>query len=212
MLKAWELASEFKLPNAPSIASKPVLQAQQVASTAPAPAPAPVSSDAVRPRPVDVALTAAGAAVARRAGTADPSTTTSTAVFRLDAARLERLREEDARTTHLLAGVFADQEQPAVEVAATPNPIAGKQLGQVTVLGLDPDASSVFLLVAQGGNLHALRALAAERAVMLNGILELINEVAIDHTGSPLLQGDDTEVDVDSHVLAELRLLAQLPP
>jgi len=117
------------------------------------------------------------------------------AAITLDPALISRTVAESSAAAALLSSIF-DDEPPS---DPDPEPAARQ------IQGLDP---------AHGALLHALAgqpswtreefaSLAAAHGVLPDGALDLLNEVAIDTTGAPLVEGDVT-LTVANDVLLEL--------
>jgi len=122
---------------------------------------------------------------------------TTTAGIQLDAAAVEAKLRETAAVSALLASVFA--EETVTEPAPRP---AG---GESCIAGLDAGTSGlVRLLVSKvTWNRSELEIAAAERALLLDGAIEAINESSFDSCDEPALEGEDP-VEVNLPVLNSL--------
>ena len=118
----------------------------------------------------------------------------------LDSSRLTRLRQQSSEVSELLAGVFAEGDDPltpisvsqsATSPAAAPQPVSDS--GPLALPGLTPtDQQFVTLLVSKSTwSREELLQSAAAMQIMLDGTLERINEAALDRLGDFLVEGDD---------------------
>ena len=118
----------------------------------------------------------------------------------LDSSRLTRLRQQSNEIGELLAGVFAEEDDPViptpvfqtVSVRASPQqPASGS--AALVLPGLTPvDRQFVTLLVSKSTwSREELLRSAAAMQIMLDGTLERINEAALDQLGDFLAEGDD---------------------
>jgi tellurite resistance protein len=113
----------------------------------------------------------------------------------LDAAAIEAKLQETAAVSALLAAVFVEDEaQPAVPVA-----------GDGCIAGLDSASSAFLELLASrtAWSRGELELMASERAILLDGVIEAINETAFDRCDEAALEGDDP-VEVNVSVLTTL--------
>lgn len=119
--------------------------------------------------------------------------------FALDLGRIERLKAESAQVSQLLAGVFQDEE-PVTAVAMIPE----ANLVEVVTEPNEADAPAIWpglgkaetefltlLLTKSEWTRQELAAAAAERNMMLDGTLEVINDASFDVLGEALLDGHD---------------------
>ncbi len=119
--------------------------------------------------------------------------------FALDLGRIERLKAESAQVSQLLAEVFQDEE-PVTAVAMIPE----ANLVEVVTGPNEADAPAIWpglskaetefltlLLTKSEWTRQELAAAAAERNMMLDGTLEVINDASFDVLGEALLDGHD---------------------
>jgi hypothetical protein len=125
--------------------------------------------------------------------------------FRLDQSKLERVRQDDAAATQLLAALFAEVEEP-------PNHV-GQPVGQLEAVRgvlpeLDDDHFQLLseLLGRDGWTRESLHHVAQRLGLMLDGALERLNEAVLELEGSPLII-DDGELEVDAEIALALRRL-----
>ncbi len=119
--------------------------------------------------------------------------------FTLDLGRIERLKAESAQVSQLLAEVFQDEE-PVTSIAMIPEadlmeavtkpneaaaPVTWPELGAAETEFL------ALLLTKSAWTRQELAAAAAERTIMLDGTLEVINDASVDVLGEALLDGHD---------------------
>jgi hypothetical protein len=125
------------------------------------------------------------------------------AAISLDPALISRTVAESSAAAALLSSIFDDESPFDPDPEPAPRPAADGRADQIP--GLDP---------AHGALLHALAgqpswtreefaSLAAAHGVLPDGALDLLNEVAIDTTGAPLVEGDVT-LTVANDILLEL--------
>jgi tellurite resistance protein len=117
--------------------------------------------------------------------------------LQLDASVVEATLKETAKVSALLASVFADETPPA--------PVAQPTEGADCVPGLDAEGSAlVRVLVKKAAwSRGELEAIAAEGAMLLDGAIEAVNDLAIDCFDALALEGDDP-IEVNISVLTSL--------
>jgi beta-lactam-binding protein with PASTA domain len=114
----------------------------------------------------------------------------------LDPALVEAKLKETAAVSALLASVFAAELVPAPAFRATTG-------GCVPALGEDASAFVRHLATRDVWSRGELERFASARALLLDGILDAINETALEACGALALEGDDP-VEVDVVVLTAL--------
>jgi hypothetical protein len=134
---------------------------------------------------------ALGGPVAASASTPTDPAQASGSGFTLDPAAIARIQAETATVSSLLSDIFVDDESPS---PAEPLPNAQQpDIPGNAFQGLDP--SHARLLAALGGRAEWPRAeyeaLAKRFHVMPGGAIDVINEVAFDIIGDPVIEGDD---------------------
>jgi hypothetical protein len=117
--------------------------------------------------------------------------------LRLDASVVEATIRETAAVSALLGSVFADE--------AAPTPIVKPAEDVDTIPGLDAEGSAfVKILVKKAAwSRGELEAIAAERAMLLDAVIETVNDLAYDCCDTPALEGDDP-IEVNISVLTSL--------
>lgn len=117
----------------------------------------------------------------------------------LDLALVERLKAESAQVSQLLADVFQDEEElPAGVIVPEPKPV------EIAIEATEPDAPVIWpglgrpeteflrlILTRTEWSRQELAVAAAERKLMLDGTLEVINDSSFDVLGEALLDGHD---------------------
>lgn len=137
------------------------------------------------------------AAAAGTGAPADPSRSTVTpstkkdAGFSLDTARIAALQKESEQVSTLLASVFVDEAAAPIEDVQEPDEM--KPTEEPGLLGLDTEHTAFLrLLISRPSwSRHELADAAADMELMLDGVLERINEAALDNLKEPLIEGDD---------------------
>lgn len=112
-----------------------------------------------------------------------------TGSFTLDTNRIQSLKRETENVSALLAGIFVEEiAQPATESVS--NTAEAELEG---LLGLDPVHSTFLrLLISRREWTRAeLADAAVDLDLMLDGAIERVNEVVIDHWDEPLTDGED---------------------
>lgn len=129
-----------------------------------------------------------------------PGTAPASDTLRIDHSRLERLKSETSAVSQLLAGIFVEDEDPAVTPVPS-TPVAGNS----RYGGLDAAHAALLGEVLLVG--HMTRAIFDEKARALRllpeGAVEVINEWGFDRFDGPILDGDDP-LTVESHIRANL--------
>ncbi|MEL6383642.1 MAG: TerB N-terminal domain-containing protein [Cyanobacteria bacterium J06626_18] len=120
--------------------------------------------------------------------------------FNLDLTAIQHKQAESAKVADLLGNLFEEDELETATLE--PVPVANPE---TTVAGLDSLHSQLLLAIAQQTTWQreALEAQADELGLMLDGALEVINEVAFDVCDDPLTDGDDL-IAIDTDVLEQL--------
>jgi uncharacterized tellurite resistance protein B-like protein len=120
-----------------------------------------------------------------------------TSGVRLDAAAIEAKLQETAAVSALLASVFVDETSPQIAPSI--------ERGNVCIPGFDVEISDFVNLLATKAvwSRGELESMATERAILLDGTIEAINEAAFDHCDEPILEGEDP-VEVNLTVLTTL--------
>jgi tellurite resistance protein len=136
-------------------------------------------------------------------GTPIPSAVSEPGI-RIDAARLQRLRQETSTVSALLAGIFVEEEAPA----PPPSPAAAAANTRAAFDGLDAAHGELLSAVLSAGPID--RGTFEERARSLrllpDGAFETINEWSFENFDEPILEGDDL-ISVADHLRAELERL-----
>ncbi len=118
----------------------------------------------------------------------------------LDAARVEAKLTETAAVSALLGSIFVEEEEeaPAWRPAEPATP-------EQTVVGLDAAHSSLLraLTARPSWSRNEFETLAEQRALLPDGALDAINEMALEACGEPVCEGNDP-IDVNTNVLQEL--------
>ena len=122
----------------------------------------------------------------------------------LDPARVQARIAETAHVSALLAEIFADDDTPDGQLTPSepdegiPRSTAGPQEShkkpEPTIAGLDPVHSALATTLASRAewNLNDAEELAESLGLpFLEGVLDIINEAAIDACGDPLIEGED---------------------
>jgi hypothetical protein len=122
--------------------------------------------------------------------------------FALDFERIAQLQRETEQVFALLAHVFVDDsaEEPAAE-DVTPSE------GAVGIYGLDAGHSAFLkLLISRPEwNREDLEAMAGDMDIMLDGALELINDMAFEHFDMPVTEGEDP-FEINPDIMEKLPL------
>jgi len=138
-----------------------------------------------------------------------------TAGIGLDQAAVAAKLRESEEVAALLSAVFTDEDTPPDTPArqAPAAPAAPQQNGRPpapqsappTVAGLDAAHSALLRSLAERSTWPRsdFHALAARHGLMPDGAVDTLNELALDVTGNPVIDGDDP-MDIDTDVLQEL--------
>ncbi len=133
----------------------------------------------------------------------------------LDMARVAQLKQETSQVTAMLASVFTEndgehddihQPQQAKTEASSDQADEPTTLGDTrSLFGLDDDLSQFLraLLARPEWARDDLSALANTMGLMLDGALEQINEVMLDHFDEMLIEGDDT-IELNTDLLEQI--------
>lgn len=119
--------------------------------------------------------------------------------IQLDPARIEAKLRETATVSALLASVFVDESIPTPTTAER-----GGDL-QECIAGLDAANSALlrYLSAKPVWSREELEAAAAQRALLLDGSIEAINDAAFDACDQPLLEGENP-IEVNAEALTIL--------
>jgi uncharacterized tellurite resistance protein B-like protein len=122
--------------------------------------------------------------------------------FNLDLAVIQYKQVESAKVADLLGNLFEEDEADTEPLE--PSPVSEFESA---ILGLDSLHSQLLLTIAQQTIWYreVLEAKADELGLMLDGALEVINELAFDTCDDPLTGGDDP-IEIDTDVLEQLLL------
>ena len=121
------------------------------------------------------------------------------AMVQLDAAIIEAKLQETAAVSALLASVFVEESSPTAETMSR-----GVQVGN-SIAGLDL-ATSAFLRYVSSKRTWSreeLEIAAADRALLLDGSIETINDAAFEVCDEPALEGDNP-IEINGAVLSAL--------
>ena len=121
------------------------------------------------------------------------------ASVQLDGAMIEAKLQETAAVSALLASVFVEESSPTAEAMSR-----AVQAG-VSVAGLDIATSAFvrYLSSKPAWSREELEIAAAERALMLDGSIDAINEAAFEACQEPALEGDNP-IEINVVVLSAL--------
>jgi hypothetical protein len=127
--------------------------------------------------------------------------------FVLDWARLERIREDDAAASVLLAGLFVedvDDQLPLNVTAVSPFAVLASQ--NHIRLGLDEAHFTLLteLICQPNWSRGCIQRRVDELGLMFDGALEHLNEAVFDLAGEALIV-DDGDLDVNQTVAGEVR-------
>ncbi|WP_323946956.1 tellurite resistance TerB family protein [Aeromonas hydrophila] len=138
-----------------------------------------------------------------------------TSASSLDMARVAQLKQETSQVTAMLASVFTEndgehddihQPQQAKTEVSSDQADEPTTLGDTSSLfGLDDDLSQFLraLIARPEWARDDLSALANTMGLMLDGALEQINEVMLDHFDEMLIEGDDT-IELNTDLLEQI--------
>jgi uncharacterized tellurite resistance protein B-like protein len=125
--------------------------------------------------------------------------------FKLDMAKVEKLKAASAEVTNRLKVIFnsPDEEDTAGDIKVGPAEASAIQ-GAPTILGLDQEHSDLLTVLLSRS--HWSRAefleLCTDKSLMPDGAIERINEAAFEKFGQPMIEGDES-LEVASQLLAE---------
>ena len=121
------------------------------------------------------------------------------ATIQLDAAMIEAKLQETAAVSALLASVFVEERSPTPEAMSR-----AVQVGD-SIAGLDIATSAFlrYLSSKPAWSREELEVAAAERALLLDGSIDAINEAAFDACEEPALEGDNP-IEINVVVLSVL--------
>jgi hypothetical protein len=156
-------------------------------------------------------------AVAPSSGTG-PSKAKKAARVRLDTARLERIKQDDAEVTRLLASLFAEasEHHPANPLPSGPvdeQPVRHRFAEVFPSLDLAHLQLLDVVLTRDHWSQEDLQEAASVHGLMVDGALERVNEAALDAFGDLLLTADQG-IELNLPVASELRhqpVVAQAP-
>ena len=146
-----------------------------------------------------IAATEPAAAPGRRIRRPPSSTGT-----RLDLGKVAALQADSARVATILGLIFAPEISPA-EPDAAPADADDARTEDAPLMGLGPDHSAFVqtLLTRARWTRAELEEMAGERGLMLDGVLEQVNDAALERYDTLLLEGVDP-VDVNQEVVQEI--------
>lgn len=123
-------------------------------------------------------------------------------VLALDAARMERIRQETTAVSALLSDIFSDDDEETPVAAAASEP-----LERPAFEGLDAAHGRLLLALLAAGRLGAEDFEREAKAVrlMAEGAAETINDWGFDRFGEPVIELDDGGAVVPDHLLDDLR-------
>ena len=149
---------------------------------------------------------AAGAKAEAEAPAERPSSKT----IHLDQAILARRRSETDDVSALLSTIFTTTEDEGgttdgAEAAQPPSAAATPAPGAPLVTGLDQQHSCLLHELAARHSLgrEEFEALAARHGVLPDGAIDLLNEVAFQAAGEPVVEGDD-DLSINDYAVQEL--------
>jgi uncharacterized tellurite resistance protein B-like protein len=121
------------------------------------------------------------------------------ASVQLDAAMIEAKLQETAAVSALLASVFVEESSPTDEAVSRAVPVGD------SIAGLDLATSAFlrYLSSKPAWSREELEIAAAERALMLDGSIEAINEAAFEICEDPVIEGDNP-IEINVVVLSAL--------
>ncbi|MGU5625855.1 tellurite resistance TerB C-terminal domain-containing protein [Aeromonas caviae] len=138
-----------------------------------------------------------------------------TSASSLDMARVAQLKQETSQVTAMLASVFTENDgehddihqpqQAKTEVSSDqvdePTPLGDTS----SLFGLDDDLSQFLraLIARPEWARDDLSALANTMGLMLDGALEQINEIMLDHFDEMLIEGDDP-IELNTDLLEQI--------
>lgn len=124
----------------------------------------------------------------------------ATGAMPIDAARLEKIREETTRVSALLATIFIEEEPET-----TPKPTQVRAVGAID--GLDGPHSELLLKLCAGPvDRSEFDAVASALRLMPEGAIEAINEWGFDRFGEAVIDDDDG-VRVSLHLADQIESL-----
>lgn len=137
---------------------------------------------------------AATAASAASAASTDP-------ILALDAARMERIRQETTAVSALLSNIFSDDDEDTPIAAPVSDPAE-----RPAFEGLDAAHGRLLLAVRAAGRLSAedFEREAKALRLMPEGAAETINDWGFDRFGEPVIELEDGGAAVPDHLLEEL--------
>jgi hypothetical protein len=122
--------------------------------------------------------------------------------FRLDPERLEKVRQDEAAATKLLSALFAETSEQA-----PPESLSAVHVDPARALfpQLDDDHFQflTLLLQAEHWSRERLQEAASQLGLMLDGALEVMNDVAFELAGGPLVV-DDGDLELDAETAREM--------
>ena len=123
----------------------------------------------------------------------------------LDRAAVNRKIAESRAAATLLTEVFELEPEPVFEPEPEPEPVAGPAPAVGRIAGLDPAHSALLRTLATrpSWSREEFASLAATHGVLPDGAFDLLNEVAIEAVGAPVIE-DAATLAVDEGVFLEL--------
>jgi hypothetical protein len=123
--------------------------------------------------------------------------------LQLDFAKISVIEAESHRVTSMLNTIF---DESAESSATPPPPISAVEtLDSAGCWGLDSEFSAFLRLLGSrpAWSRAELEELAADRSLMLDGVLEHINEAALDRFDQPFTEGDDP-LEINQALIKEI--------
>lgn len=141
-----------------------------------------LTAEGFEPDTGPISVQPAKPAAGHRIPTAPPPVKPSS--FKLDKARVAAILEDTAEVKEILGDIFAEDEP---EPPSTPSPVL------ISSSGLDEAHAALAkeLIGKDQWTREDFEACAAKLALMADGALDRINEVAFESCGEPLIEGDD---------------------
>jgi tellurite resistance protein len=122
-------------------------------------------------------------------------------ILALDAARMERIRQETTAVSALLSNIFSDDDEDTPIAAPASDPAE-----RPAFEGLDAAHGRLLLAVRAAGRLSAedFERQAKALRLMPEGAAETINDWGFDRFGEPVIELEDDGAAVPDHLLEEL--------
>lgn len=126
-------------------------------------------------------------------------------VLKLDMAKVAALKADSAKVSILLGSIFADTPSTVVEELPPPETTPAElDAHPQSLLSLDAEHSGLLQVLLQrpSWSRTELEDLCADRALMVDGAIERINEAAFDRFDQPLIEGEDP-IDINCDLMME---------